>query len=150
MAVVQEDTNTSTLTSSMSSSIRSRLKSRIDYANMPQVYKIPLWDLNCQFGMVKQKHSTPILLKDAIKYERRNQQADVTLLFAIRTPGCALCREHALQLTELAAADRRLALAATVKETGVAYWNSTSTTSTAFLFIKMKNGCCTKPWVVRS
>jgi hypothetical protein len=86
---------------------------------MSPVYKIALWELNCQFGMVKKKHGSPTLLKDAVKYERRNQQADVTLVFAIRTPGCALCREHALQLTQLAAADRKLALAATVKETGV-------------------------------
>jgi hypothetical protein len=97
----------------------SLLSKKVTHANMPPVYKIPLWQLNCQFGMVKHRQSAPIVLKDAVKYERRNQQADVTLLFAIRTAGCGLCREHGLQLTELAAADRKLALLATVKETGV-------------------------------
>ena len=67
--------------------LRSNIQSKIDHAAMPPVYKIPLIALNCQFGMVKRKHTEPMLLKDAIKYERRKQQANVTVVFAIRQPG---------------------------------------------------------------
>ena len=67
--------------------LRSSIQSKMDLAAMPPVYKIPLWDLNCQFGMVKRKSTQPILLKDAIKIERRKQKANVTVFFAIRQPG---------------------------------------------------------------
>jgi hypothetical protein len=104
---------------SLTSTLRTSLQHKLDYAKMPPVYKIPLWELNCQFGIVKRRHASTVLLKDAMKHQRRTQAADVTMLFAIRQPGWAGCREHGLQLTELAAEDRKLALAATVKETGV-------------------------------
>ena len=54
---------------------------------MPPVYKIPLWELNCGFGIVKKKHASPEFLKDCIQQERRRQQADVTIVFAIREAG---------------------------------------------------------------
>ncbi|CAB9518323.1 expressed unknown protein [Seminavis robusta] len=71
MAGHRTSTTSTTSSNSMGRSIRSSLQHKMDLAQMPPVYKIPLWDLNCQFDMVK-----------------------------------------------LAAQDRKLALAATVKETG--------------------------------
>lgn len=100
------------------SSLQSKLRHTIDYAKMPPIYKIPLWELNCQFGIVTKKHSDPALLKDAVRYERKQQHADVTLVFAIRQAGCSACREHALQVSELTKEDPKLALMATVKDTG--------------------------------
>jgi hypothetical protein len=60
----------------------------IDLVQMrSSVSKIPLWELNCQFGIVKKKHSSTVPLRDAMKHERRQQHADVTMLLAIRVPG---------------------------------------------------------------
>lgn len=73
--------------SSLRSSIQSKIQSKIDLAHMPPVYKIPLWELNCGFGIVKKKHATPCLLKDCIQRERARQQANVTIVFAIREAG---------------------------------------------------------------
>ena len=67
--------------------LRSSIKSRVELAKIPPVYKIPLWELNCQFGMVTHKHAQPILLQDAIRQQRKIQQANVTVVFAIRQAG---------------------------------------------------------------
>ena len=104
---------------SLTDRIRHSLRSKIDYANMPPLLKIPLWELNCSFDMVQKKHWRTTLLKDAVRRQRRAIRGDVTIVFAIRQAGCASCREHAKQLAELACRDPKLALMATVKETGV-------------------------------
>ena len=72
-----------------SSSLRGSLQSKIDLAQMPPVYKIPLYQLNFfGFGEVKKKDpSTNILLKEAVAYQREKQKGDVTLVFAIRQVG---------------------------------------------------------------
>ena len=75
------------VTSSIRSSVQSKIRHTLDYAQMPPIYKIPLWELNCGFGLVKKKHSSSILLKDCIKHQRKTQKADVTLVFAIRQSG---------------------------------------------------------------
>jgi len=45
--------------------------------------------------------------------------ADVTLLFCVRRAGCGLCREHGLQLTEIAKRQQDVKIAGIIKETGV-------------------------------
>ena len=91
--------------SKTTSSLRgSFLQSKIDYAQMPPVYKIPLYLLDFYYLDVRKKQPpNPILLKDAIQKERRAQGGgdnnfnsssstsssicDVTLVFAIRQVG---------------------------------------------------------------
>ena len=69
-------------------SLRESLQSRIDFANMPPIYKIPLYELDFyMFNEVKRKRSQAVLLKEAIQHERDEQDADVILLFAIRQVG---------------------------------------------------------------
>jgi len=97
---------------------RGSLQHKIDLSKLPPVYKIPLWELNCQFGMVKKKSASTVLLMDAVQQQRKSQQANCTVVFAIRQAGWAGCREHGRQLTELAAEDPKIALMATVKDTG--------------------------------
>lgn len=70
------------------------LQSKIDYAQMPPVYKIPLYLLDFYYLDVRKKQPpNPILLKDAIQQERSaqgtdsNNICDVTLVFAIRQVG---------------------------------------------------------------
>jgi len=52
-----------------------------------EVYKIPVWELNCQFGMVSIRSDKAVPLKDAVKVQRKRQKANVTVLFAVRRPG---------------------------------------------------------------
>ncbi|CAB9521865.1 expressed unknown protein [Seminavis robusta] len=72
-------TNTSSMMAAMS------IPSKIDYANMPSVSSIPLWELNCQFDMVTRRSTG--LLADAVAQQRRSQRGNVTILFAVRQPG---------------------------------------------------------------
>lgn len=83
--------------SKTSSSVRgSFLQSQINYAQMPPVYKIPLYLLDFYYLDVRKKQPpNAILLKDAIRQQRLAQavdqsnhaNCDVTLLFAIRQVG---------------------------------------------------------------
>ncbi|CAB9501852.1 family with sequence similarity 213, member [Seminavis robusta] len=82
------------------------------------LYNIPLRRVNPSFGVVNVANSTTDLKSMTIK-ERRDVGANVTVLFAVRTPGCAGCREHGLQLSELAKQDKKIALVGAVKEAGV-------------------------------
>jgi hypothetical protein len=50
--------------------------------------------------------------------ERKVAQSDVTVLFAVRRPGCGACRGHGRQLTELARLEN-VSLVGAIKETGV-------------------------------
>ena len=72
---------------SLRESVASKIRHTIDLAKLPPIYKIPLWELNCQFGIVKKKHSTPVLLKDCVRHVRKSQRADVAVVFAIRQAG---------------------------------------------------------------
>jgi hypothetical protein len=84
----------------------------------PRLYKIPLVPVNCSFGTVTEKEDKKIALQPMTKKERRVTGTDVTVLFAIRRPGCGACREHGLQLTELAKREK-VSVVGAIKETGV-------------------------------
>jgi hypothetical protein len=84
----------------------------------PLLYKIPLVPVNCSFGIVTEKEDKKIPLQTMTRREIRVSGADVTVLFAIRRPGCGACREHGLQLTELAKQEKVCVVGA-IKETGV-------------------------------
>lgn len=84
----------------------------------PRLYKIPLVPVNCSFGVVTEKEDNKIPLQPMTRKERRVTGTDVTVLFAIRRPGCGACREHGLQLTELAKQEKVCVVGA-IKETGV-------------------------------
>jgi hypothetical protein len=84
----------------------------------PRLYKIPLIPVNCSFGIVTEKQDHKIPLQLMTRKETRIAGRDVTVLFAIRRPGCGGCREHGLQLTELAKQEKVCVVGA-IKETGV-------------------------------
>jgi hypothetical protein len=84
----------------------------------PRLYKIPLIPVNCSFGIVTEKQDHKIPLQPMTHRETRISGRDVTVLFAIRRPGCGGCREHGLQLTELAKQEKVCVVGA-IKETGV-------------------------------
>lgn len=85
---------------------------------LDHVYKIPLVELNCQFGIVRNRTEDLVPLQTAVKRERSRQKSKVTVVFAVRRPGWPSCREHGQQLAELVAEEPSAALLATVKETG--------------------------------
>jgi hypothetical protein len=67
-----------------------------------QMDKVRLIPTKCSFGIVTKQTQEWVPLSQVVDFERRNQQADMTLIFVIRRPGCGFCREHGLELTELA------------------------------------------------
>jgi hypothetical protein len=83
----------------------------------PRLYRIPLVPVNCSFGIVTEKEDKKIPLQRMTQRERRATGSDVTVIFAIRRPGCMMCREHGLQLTELAKQENVCVVGA-IKETG--------------------------------
>lgn len=84
----------------------------------PKLYKIPLIPVNCSFDIVTERTTNTIPLKPMTGQERRVVQSDVTVLFAVRRPGCGSCRFHGRQLTELAKQEN-ICLVGAIKETGV-------------------------------
>jgi hypothetical protein len=70
--------------------------------------------MNCSFGLVTKKPQENAMLYQVVKQQRRKQQAKVTLVFCVRRPGCGFCREHGLQLSELAKTEN-LALIGVIK-----------------------------------
>lgn len=66
------------------------------------------------------KKDISLTVRQAIKAERSLKSADVTILFAIRRPGCANCREYGVALDQLSQEDPRVCVVGAVKETGVA------------------------------
>ena len=86
--------------------------------NTTELYGIPLQHINPSFGIVNVSEKST-KLQPAVIQERRNANANVTIVFAVRTVGCGGCREHAVQLADLAKADKKLNVVAAVKETGV-------------------------------
>ena len=88
--------------------------------NAKTLRDIPLTPLNCTFGVVNEKE--PVPFKSALRTEAvlpGRKRADVSLVFLVRRPGCAACREHGQQLTELAMEDKSVPFWAIVKETGI-------------------------------
>ncbi|GKY96648.1 hypothetical protein MPSEU_000624400 [Mayamaea pseudoterrestris] len=74
--------------------------------NVDKMPKIQLVPLNCTFGVVNQKPA--MSMKSALKKERQalhknDKKSDISIVFAVRHPGCVQVREHGLQLSELAA-----------------------------------------------
>jgi hypothetical protein len=69
--------------------------------NVKKVGKVNLIPTRVGFGVVTKKDDESAPLSEVVRRERRKQKSDVTLVFAIRRPGCGFCREHGLQLTEL-------------------------------------------------
>lgn len=80
--------NKKTSRSSLTASLRSSIQSKIDYAQMPAVYKVPLWELQMEFNTAESKNkSKSVPLKEAVQHQRRAQHADVTILYAVRQVG---------------------------------------------------------------
>lgn len=84
--------------------------------NVKCLLSLPLVPLNCSFGVVSEAQTMP--LNKMLRKERKKTHSNVTILFAVRRPGCPACREQAMQLSEFAAKDGDIALVATIKETG--------------------------------
>lgn len=82
------------------------------------LYQASLQPLNCSFGMVTTKDEAQPL-QQCVKQQAKRQKCNVVVMFAIRRPGCANCREHGRQLTELAQQEN-VALMGVIKERGVA------------------------------
>jgi hypothetical protein len=88
--------------------------------NTPRLYKATLSPINCGFGIVREKNEANIPVRPMTRRERRFvPEADVTVLFAIRRPGCGACREHGMQLTELAQEDKKVCVVGAIKHIGV-------------------------------
>lgn len=86
--------------------------------NTTELYSIPLQHINPSFGIVNVSEKST-KLQPTVVHERRKTNANVTIVFAVRTVGCGGCREHAVQLADLAKTDKKLQVVAAVKETGV-------------------------------
>ena len=65
------------------------------------LYDIPLIPVDCRFSLVKEQPEKVDKLRPVCQKERRAGGCKVTVLFAIRRPGCGNCREHGRQLTEI-------------------------------------------------
>ena len=86
--------------------------------NSRDLRNLTLVPLNCSFGVLSEYSNEKIPMGKMLRKERKKKRSNVTIVFAVRRPGCPACREHALQLSEFAANDGGIALVATVKETG--------------------------------
>jgi len=84
-----------------------------------ELYEILLLPIDASFGIVSVNEMAAIKVKPMTIKERQKIRGNVSVLFAVRTPGCGGCREHAVQLAELASKDKKVSLAGAVKETGV-------------------------------
>lgn len=85
--------------------------------NLKNLYDITLRPLNCSFGIVK-KLDEKRSLRSVAKRQARKAKSDVSIVFAVRRPGCSFCRETAAELSALAHQED-VALSAIVKEVGV-------------------------------
>jgi hypothetical protein len=66
-----------------------------------KLYKIPLVPINCSFGVVTEKQDAEIPLRRMVRKYRKAKNAEVTVMFAIRRPGCGNCKLHGQQLSEM-------------------------------------------------
>jgi hypothetical protein len=78
--------------------------------NIEKLNKVSLTPMH----MIGEEHKLLKELAAPLRNVVKQQSADVTLLFAIRRPGCGFCREHGLQLSALAKAEN-VALVGVVK-----------------------------------
>lgn len=85
--------------------------------NKPNLYKIPLTPIDCSSGIVKERVDKKVTLQAMAKKERRAVRGHVTLVFAIRRPGCGSCREHAMQLAQLCEKEEKVATVGVMKDT---------------------------------
>jgi AhpC/TSA antioxidant enzyme len=83
------------------------------------LYRIPCIPVHCGFGVVQVKPESTLPLRNMIQKERRSVGGKLTVLFAIRRPGCGACREHGRQLTELDQLERDVSFVGAIKEIGV-------------------------------
>ena len=79
------------------------------------LYNIPLIPVDCGFDMIKERPDKSLPLQPAIKKERRAVGCKLTVLFAIRRPGCGNCREHGRQLTEIDSLERDVSFIGAMK-----------------------------------
>mmetsp|Transcript_4866 Transcript_4866/g.10093 ORF Transcript_4866/g.10093 Transcript_4866/m.10093 type:complete len:134 (-) Transcript_4866:731-1132(-) len=84
-------------------------------SNAKKLSKVQLQQVNCSFDVVRPEGEM-LRLKNVVKQQAKNNGADVTIMYAIRQPACPSNREHALQLSEFAKNDRRLALVGTQRD----------------------------------
>lgn len=100
--------------------ISSKNQKEVNRLDPSKIYPISLIPVNCSFGHISELDESSIILSRMVRKERKLvRKAEVTVLFAIRRPGCGACREHALKLTELAKLDNRVCLVGAIKETNV-------------------------------
>lgn len=83
-----------------------------------QVNTIPLTPVNCSFGIVTER-GKPRPLDSVLRKEAKRNKATVSIVFAVRRPGCSSCREHGQQLSEFATRFKKVALWGIIKETAV-------------------------------
>lgn len=108
----------SSMTSSMKSLSNSMNPSLKDGADPKFVSKVPLIPINSSFGIVTSNDHDQLSMRDMVRRQCKKNKSDLVLVFAVRRPGCGACREHGLQLTELANNDKNITCVGIVKETG--------------------------------
>jgi hypothetical protein len=92
------------------------------------LHKISFEPLNCSFGIVRTTevdNKKAVNFKDIAHRQWVTTGADVTIVVAVRTPGCAACRENALHISNWAsslnasnASRPKVSLTGIVKESG--------------------------------
>ncbi len=70
-----------------SSLTNSSVKKLAEDGKLDHIYNIPLQELNCQFGIVRNRTDEQVPLQKVVRRERSRQQSKVTLVFAVRRPG---------------------------------------------------------------
>jgi len=94
------------------------IKEVVERLDVDKLYDIPMIPVNASFGVVNEKPEASIALSPMTKKERGYVRSDVTVVFAVRRPGCGACREHGLQLTKLATEEKACVVGA-IKEIDV-------------------------------
>ena len=69
--------------------------------NPKTLYKVPLVQVECSFGAVKEREEHGGHLRSLVQQQQHHQGSKVTVVFAIRRPGCGSCRDHARQVVSL-------------------------------------------------
>lgn len=81
-----------------------------------KLYRVPLIPVDAKFGLVKALASQTHPLQITLRNQQKHDETDVAVLFAVRNVGCGGCREHALQMVELARKVKNVSVAAVVKK----------------------------------
>lgn len=111
-----EDTGSESFSGSSSPSVGGCRSLKVNLTNL---LNIPLTPLNLSFKIITARFEREENLRHVLRYERHHQLGDVSVLFAVRSPGCDICKSHAIQLAALAESDPKVNLLAVVKESGV-------------------------------